>query len=645
MDLDKLSQIVEEMNLYNGKADLSKLRSLVDRYAKTYDRQMGEFILSQIQKELFDLKRRALISVNQGTTAIRSEDADMRIGKIGNSDFFLSSKDFNRNILITGSVGHGKTTLVAAMLRELIKKNINFLVFDIKRDYWSLALNKDTFCVDVRKIKINPLEAPPNVDLKEWAVHVADFFAHSFSLLIGSRDFLLLSLLSLYSQWKHEYSPSLSDLSKFIELQVKPNEYSTVVLNRLRALTSSNSFLDCNHGLLLDKFADKNLILGIDKLGLAEQKFVASYFLSFLYFLNMNSNHRNKLQKVVVIDDAHSLLDVNQEMSKEMGIPLLHTIIAKAREFGIGFVFADQQVSSLLSTAIENTNTKFIGRTNLVNELGSIIDSSALQEAQDKIRSLGVGEFLVVSPSVSSLEVMKADNVVLDKGIDQSILEMKNLQHKELFSFIRYSDSEERTAIFIKELLDNPFANISQHIKNLSGSINRDGFLLFRNELFHDDLIYEVKIKLDENREAKFLYVNEDKKERVMKLLYGDPKPIENNREFRQMPKVLSRSEFMSLLLRKLAKTVLRRNNLRFDEDENGLLIRDKRVYIVFMHDLLSLAKLLETPFSKVIDVVPDNVNDAEIIVDLLKIMKGGDISAFHVAHIDTLDKIILNYL
>ncbi len=625
---EQINQLVDELNQYENKIDTSKIKGLIQRYLLTRDEEMKRFLFNQIIYQVENIRRNLVLSTISKKDNNQIKKNGIKVGKLnGSIDYFISELDINRNILITGSVGHGKTSLVANIIKGMIDKGIKFIVFDLKRDYRSFALDKNTFAINTDEFRINPLEAPPNISLDEWAMHVADIFSHAFSLLLGSRNFLVSSIMSLYNNWKREYPPSLYDLLRYIELQVKPNDYSSVVINRLRALLVSTKVFDCNHGLLLDKISDYNLIFNIDKLGLSEQRFFVIYVLSYLYFFNSNSNKRNLLDRVIVIDDAHTILDVNQELEREMGIPLIHTIVSKSREFGIGFIFADQQISSLISASIMNTNIKFIGRMNILNDLNKIVDNSILFEAEQKVRSLDVGEFLLLSSEVQPYGMVKVDYINIDKSLDDKFIRLKNSLHKDLFDFTKYSEKDEGKINFIEEILKNPFVNITQHQKNLSSSMSKDWFSFFRKELINDGIIYEITIRLDKQREAKYLYVDTVNLRKFERIL---------NRDISKIYNVYGKEDFIKGVLRKLVIYVLRRNKIKFESDETGILIPSKKTYITFMHDTFSLAKLVETPFDHIYDIIPDFIDPYTKLIEVMKLVKTNDMSSLRFLHFNT---------
>ena len=193
--------MLEKLRFLREITDTSKIDSLILRLSKTKEPEMQAFLLSKITSEFKRLEEAFPISDSSFPLVKRKEEG-LEIGNLIYKDqnigrFSLSIEDLNRNMLIVGSTGHGKTSLIYNILRKASEKGIKYLVFDMKKDYNALGLKKDTVYIDASKLRINPLEAPMNTNEKEWAVHFADIFSDSFSLLIGSRDYLLENTINL----------------------------------------------------------------------------------------------------------------------------------------------------------------------------------------------------------------------------------------------------------------------------------------------------------------------------------------------------------------------------------------------------------------------------------------------------------------
>ena len=205
---ETLQWMVEKLRFLREITDTRNIESLIARLSKTKDLEMQTFLLSKITGEFQKLQ--AVFPVSDPLfPLVKRKEEGIEVGNLIYKDqnigrFSLSIEDLNRNILIVGSTGHGKTSLIYNIIRKASETGIKYLVFDMKKDYMALGLKKDTIYINAEDFKINPLEAPVNTKEKEWAVHFADIFSDSFSLLIGSRDYLLENTINLFSSWERD---------------------------------------------------------------------------------------------------------------------------------------------------------------------------------------------------------------------------------------------------------------------------------------------------------------------------------------------------------------------------------------------------------------------------------------------------------
>ena len=600
---------LDSIKRYDRLVDTGKIKKLLDRYLRTRDERMRTFIRSRIVNIVIGLRQKfpgqELIEAAPDfmDTAEGIEIGDLSLGGNSSVRFRLTKDDFNKNILVIGSVGHGKTSLIFSMLRKLHDAGTDFIVFDSKRDYPSLAMCDNTIYFNRDNLRINPLEPPKGVPFEEWAVHFADLFSHSFALLIGSRDFLLESLLKFYRHSGLE-KPALQDYLDYLESSTERNDYIKVVRGRISALLSSSSVFGSRDALDISSLDHYSLVVSIERLGMAEQSFLVSFFLYYFFFMNINSpSVRGRLSKVIAIDDAHRVLDVNKERDSAMGLPLLHSMIAKMRELGIGFIFSDQQLSSVLSSAIQNTNTKLIGRVNLLSDLNMVFGKNYTAQTESVITSLKPKEFLLVSDRIRPYGILKADEVMIDKNIDEDSLLAGDMRFGTLLPI----NSQEENSLerrFLSEISKEPFVNIISHSKNLERLMSKEDFDFIRRKLYDEGVIGELRIKMQDGKTWKFLYItNKD-----------DAHPTTYNS--------FGRDSFAKGVLRSLAASKLKAMNVRFEEDEYGFLVRDKMVYITFMDDGSGLAKISESPFKAIIDIVDDDADTLSITATVLKSIK-----------------------
>ncbi|MCW1295818.1 MAG: DUF87 domain-containing protein [Candidatus Parvarchaeota archaeon] len=604
---ETIEGMVEKLRFLREITDTSKIDNLILRLSKTKEPEMQAFLLSKITSEFQRLEEMFPVS-DPSFPLIKRREAGIEIGNLIYKDqnigrFSLSTEDLNRNMLIVGSTGHGKTSLIYNILRKASEKGIKYLVFDMKKDYKALGLKEDTVYIDASELRINPLEAPMNTNEKEWAVHFADIFSDSFSLLIGSRDYLLENTINLFSSWNSNYPPRLSDLLLYITLNGKKNDYFKVIEGRLKSLISSSSMFDCNLGISFDNLKEKNIVIGIENVGTVEQYFLVSFILSSFYYSNLGLNVNNQFKRLVVIDDAHTILDVNREKDYAKGIPVIHSIIAKIRELGFGFIFSDQQLSSVLSSAIQNTNTKFIGRINLYSDLYKILPVNS-DITMDYISKLKKSQFLVFNENISPFCLFEADKIAIDKAIDPSLFAVKREVDEEFYSFFKADNMSVKEEAFLNEVNTNYFLNLTLHIQNLSKIMDKEEFDSIKNKLLKSKTISQVSLDFPSGKTSKFLFINKDNSEKI-KIRDFNP---------------LTEEEFFNNLFKYLVSSQLKASKVNFEEYEEGFLIKGLlKKYILVDYNIKSLKRILETKFDSVIFLVKDDLSEQDVLAELIR--------------------------
>ena len=605
---EKIQEVLEKLSILKRFVDTHKIDRLIARFSKTRDMETQVFLFSRIYAELQKLEKN-FPGIDASFPLVNIKKEGLEIGSLLHKEqvisrMFLSIDDLNRNILIIGSTGHGKTSLIRKIVEEAGKYGINYLIFDMKKDYISLGLDRDSIYMDSDDLKINPLEAPKGINEKQWAVHFADIFSDSFALLIGSRDYLLEQTIGLFSSWNKTYPPRLSDLLFYITVNGRKNDYYRVIEGRLKSLVSSSSLFDCNCGIPFENLEDKNIIIGLENVGIAEQHFIVAHLLSLLYYSNLDFIKTGKFKRLIVIDDAHSVLDANQEKDYAKGIPILHSIIAKIRESGFGFIFSDQQLSSVLSSAIQNTNTKFIGRINLYPDLHRILPDS--YKITDEMANLGKGEFILFNEAVSPFCVFKADKSVSSAVFDKSLFEVKRRSDRSMFKFFRAGDMSFNDVEFLKEISSNPYFNIRMHKENLSKFLDADEFNSIKKRLLQNKVISEISINVQGDKTSKFLFINREAENEMGDEIAG--------------LSLFDERSFLKYILKYFVGNYLRSRGIKYEADEGGFLIKGLiKLYILLDQDIAGLARILETSFDKVIFVAGDSVREEEVLSELIK--------------------------
>ncbi|WP_237561350.1 ATP-binding protein [Halostella pelagica] len=312
----------------------------------------------------------------------------------------------SKHLLVIGQSGAGKTSLFYNLLPQL---DVPFWSFDLKQDYRHLTTQMDDLLVlPWTELKFNPLVPPPGVRPRRWAQVVSEIFGHATSLLSGSKNYLVKSILELYRLYDlfeedsspypsfHELEQSLT--SDPINYMRKNSNYRDTVLNRVEAMNlGSGTVFDCSQGYSLEELLTRNVIFEFDGLNRDTQNFLMEILFAYVYEYRLAQAHRSQdLNHVFVLDEAKQVFSVYKERQDEAGIPAVDELTAKMREFGEGLIVADQEASKLTDSIKANTYTKALLSTGDRKQFQALADSMNLTPRQRSVaQDLGIGEAVI----------------------------------------------------------------------------------------------------------------------------------------------------------------------------------------------------------------------------------------------------------
>ncbi len=308
----------------------------------------------------------------------------------------LNLKSLAMHSFITGSTGSGKSNTVYQLLRELIKKRINFLVVEPAKGEYKHVFGKQAHVYGTNPdittlLQINPFRFPEGIHVLEhidrlieifnvcWPMYAAmpavlkeaveRAYADSGWDLLSSKNPISTLLFPTFDDVLYELKIVIQDSS--FSQEVKDN-YSGALVTRVRSLTNgiygrifSNTELGDNH------LFDENVIIDLSRVGSTETKaMIMGILVMRLQEYRLTSGKMNAdLQHVTVLEEAHCLLkrtstEQTSESSNLLGksVEMLSNIIAEIRTYGEGFIIADQAPGLLDKSVIRNTNTKIIMR-------------------------------------------------------------------------------------------------------------------------------------------------------------------------------------------------------------------------------------------------------------------------------------------
>jgi hypothetical protein len=207
--------------------------------------------------------------------AQEEKDGDIEIGTDEkNRPTYINISELKRHVIIAGSTGAGKTTLIRKIMLYLSQKGIKFLSLDFKRDTRQLLpyipnLLILTVC-EKPNFKINPLEIWPNTLPLHQDSCLVSCLCEACFLMEGSSSLILDQLTQLRNQHSEI---TLHDLYKSIKnAKLKTPRALGWRDSALRALQSIiimfHEMLDCNKGIPLWEIIEKyNVVIELDRAG------------------------------------------------------------------------------------------------------------------------------------------------------------------------------------------------------------------------------------------------------------------------------------------------------------------------------------------------------------------------------------------
>jgi energy-coupling factor transporter ATP-binding protein EcfA2 len=458
---------------------------------------------------------------------------EIKLGKVMNGDktlwdFGLKIEETLQHCLITGRSGCGKTTLIVQIIKELLRENIPFLVFDYKLDYRALVrIYPQMLVLNWNDLKVNPLEPPPGVSFQEWKQQFINIFGHVEGIWHGSTQYLLEAIDKAYAENKR--IPTIEEVYQKIvetnETSRKMQEYASVVETRLYGLLSKLGLTINNKQTLIgmEKLLEMPVVLELYGLGRDESTLITLFFFYWIYAYRRAKGMRGKLLHVLIIDEAKRIFTATEQYSQTTaeysGIPPADLVCDEIRDFGEGIIASDQEPTKLSNSLKANTYAKitgFLGNGKDINDIAEAMDLN--EEERDAIIKLERGEWLVklagrytkpfliktkdfpLKKDVSDEEIKQRMKPVLEK-IRKHPEEAKAVKSERVF----LSDDAFRLLLNVNE---RPFNGIAARQKELGISATR--LEKAKQELISKGFVQQLELALGGRRPTAFLVLGKE---------------------------------------------------------------------------------------------------------------------------------------
>ncbi|PIN75725.1 hypothetical protein COV18_02665 [Candidatus Woesearchaeota archaeon CG10_big_fil_rev_8_21_14_0_10_37_12] len=443
-------------------------------------------------------------------------------------DFFLQEKEWLSHIAIVGRSGSGKTNACFHLIDQLIKHNKPFWIFDFKRNYRDLleqhkelliyTVGRDVANLDMFNPLI-PINSPHNHIRLVVALLCKTFFlgegAHS--LLVKCIDNLYKNF-GVYSEAVDKY-PTFRNVQQWLESYTTKSRESQWLQSTMRAIKMLNfgtmgKALNTQKLLQLENLLNKKVIFEVDAISQHDKKFLIALLLEYRHKHKLSNPNREKLQDVLIIEEAHHLLP-RKKLGEEEGV--LEKLLREERELGTSIIIIDQLASKLSDVAFANTSTTIALNQKHHSDINTIGNAVILNDEERKhLSKLPVGMAVMRQQERWPKPVLiQIPHYPVNKGkiTDNDVKEHMNKRRKldvqttKKETLIDYPLLNENEIMFLQSTQNNPIHTTIQHYKNCNLS-NATGNTI-KKKLIEKQLLQETEIR---DKKGKKNLLNSTKK-------------------------------------------------------------------------------------------------------------------------------------
>ena len=340
---------------------------------------------------------------------------DIEVGKLRSSTngdtIGFSLKDLAKHMLIVGTPGSGKTTFSVSLLDRLWKEHhIPFLVIEpAKNEYRALVQSIPELQVFtpgknfISPFVFNPFVPPKNVKLETYKSTLKTAFSAAVSMSTPLDKIFEETINNCYSdfRWLDTYTIddkgqifNISDFIKCFQNTFDEIGYTGDAKNIGRAgvvrLNSLSNLFDNYFSIPIQDLLEKPTIIELAAIENSDQKalIISLLLLSILAYVNSNYVGEGGLKNVILLEEAHVLLDAESNASQGDANPsaiaqgLVKRMFAEIRSYGVGIVIADQSPRKVSTDVVALTDMKMVFRLVETMDKQIVADSMNMSEAQ-----------------------------------------------------------------------------------------------------------------------------------------------------------------------------------------------------------------------------------------------------------------------
>lgn len=447
-------------------------------------------------------------------------DGTVKIGEVYNpvlqkiGFFCLNLDEINRNMLISGQAGSGKTTLIMLFLKQLLLLFLPFMVLDFKRDYRNLLRHTDNlYTYNWKTFRFNPLSPPPNVDPIYWTQILSDVFFRAFFPnypATASKSVFMDILGSLLIRDSRISFPEFDrELVKILngKFSFKYKERIGTFRGRIKPMLQVlGDMFNCRTGFPMEKLLTKNVVLEFDGVSSEIQTFLVTIIFYWIFTYRINNTQRSSLKHCLTFDEAKMVF------CKEFasGSSPLSRLVSTAREFGEGLILSDQMPSSLGDAVLANVYTQISLSLSSMKDIRQVSAAMGLNPEQRQVLNnlplrTGICKMAgrYMKPFLFQLPDIHFDKSVTDEEVKKHMASKTDFGNEECVTVkqtketsvsneptISFSENEK---IMLNDIKNHPYKPLSKRTEQLGFTTYMTGKVC--RELIEKSLINEVKVK------------------------------------------------------------------------------------------------------------------------------------------------------
>lgn len=353
-------------------------------------------------------------------------------------------KSWTQHALVVGMPGTGKTTFAVNILTQFAKHHIPFLAIEpTKAEYRAMIDAIDGLQIftpgnnAVSPFIINPFVPPVGITVEQYTPSLLSAFKAAFAMDGPLEMIFLKAINACYTEygWKRdskagdpgtqpfgmfEYILCFKRIMKTMKYgkETQSNIETAGLLRLMNLIEQNPNIYDTVNTIPIEDLLSKPSVLELNSIENEEQKalIMALLLSSICIYTKINQKGDGKLKNVILIDEAHVLLDSgadseNSGNSKGTTVKTIQKMIAEIRSYGTSIIIADQKPSKVTDDIVANTNVKVSFRLTSPKERNMIAESTDMKESDaEHISQLSIGQAYLYFDKLMSAQLVQTED-------------------------------------------------------------------------------------------------------------------------------------------------------------------------------------------------------------------------------------------